>query len=248
LTLGRGCTRGGFGNLGNISVWACCYIQLLLLNTDIVSRVPISQQVFRPISRYTLVMAGQQWDQALLVCAGFHVASLRRSQSQLDALSAALPRARTELFLDLPFMPRAPKAFQTDWAGKPLHPTSTGKTQLENPFSLHKSASSWYFDRFLSFASSVLSSQGTVSSTSIIIFGIVDKMTMSGRRLVCTTSGKTNLRCRSTFISQCLASCSRPVFWTPFALCPGFTKLMKPGPLVSICLSCLLSFSRMSAI
>ena len=68
---------------------------------------------------------GSSGDQALLVCASFHVALLRRSQSQLDALSAALLRACTELFLDLPFMPRASKAFQTDWAGKPLHPTST---------------------------------------------------------------------------------------------------------------------------
>jgi len=47
---------------------------------------------------------GSSGDQALLVYAGFQMASLRRSQSQLDVLSAALLRACTELFLVLPLM------------------------------------------------------------------------------------------------------------------------------------------------
>ncbi|KAH3736830.1 hypothetical protein DPMN_043404 [Dreissena polymorpha] len=81
-------------------------------------------------------------------------------------------------------MPKAPSAFHTDCAGKPLHHTSTGKIQVVYPLFLHISASSWYFDRFLSFASSVLSSQGTVSSRSIIFFGAVDQMTNSGHRFV----------------------------------------------------------------
>jgi len=38
-----------------------CKIQLLLLNTDIISRVAISQQMLCLLSWYTLVMAGQQW-------------------------------------------------------------------------------------------------------------------------------------------------------------------------------------------
>jgi len=77
-------------------------------------------------------MAGQQWGLSTACLCWLPGGSSRGSQSQLDTLSAALLRAGTELFLVLPFMPRAPKAFQTDWAGKPLHATSTGKTQVEN--------------------------------------------------------------------------------------------------------------------
>ncbi|KAH3833934.1 hypothetical protein DPMN_107250 [Dreissena polymorpha] len=73
---------------------------------------------------------GSSVDQTLLVCDGFHVVSLPCSHSQLDALSAAL-------FLALPLMPKAPSAFHTDYAGMPLHPTSTRKIQVVYPLSLH---------------------------------------------------------------------------------------------------------------
>ena len=65
---------------------------------------------------------------------------------------------------------------------------------------------------------------------------------MSGRRLVCTTSGKTNFCVKSTFIFPCLASdCSSSVFWipfwTPFVFCPGFTPFIDPGPFLGLHMS-----------
>jgi len=84
-----------------------------MLKTDILSQVPISQQVIAPYLG-TSMWRGSIVDQALLVCAGFHLASLRRSQSQLDTLLAALLSACTELCLVLSFMIKPLKVFHTD--------------------------------------------------------------------------------------------------------------------------------------
>ncbi|KAH3830422.1 hypothetical protein DPMN_103666 [Dreissena polymorpha] len=58
-------------------------------------------------------------------------APLRLNQSQLDARSAALPRAWIVVFLTLPSAPSAPNIFHTDCDGNPLHPTSTGKIHVK---------------------------------------------------------------------------------------------------------------------
>lgn len=53
-----------------------------------------------------------------------------------------------------------------------------------HPFILHSSASSWYFVNFLSWASTIFSSQGTVNSHMITCFVTFDKMIMSGQHWV----------------------------------------------------------------
>ncbi|KAH3699914.1 hypothetical protein DPMN_074876 [Dreissena polymorpha] len=72
-----------------------------------------------------------------LVYDGCQFGSLRLNQSQLDARSAALPRAWIVVFLTLPSAPSAPNIFHTDCDGNPLHPTSTGKIHVFQPLSLH---------------------------------------------------------------------------------------------------------------
>ena len=82
------------------------------------------------------------------VYVGFHVCSLRLSQSQLDALSAALARAFTEDLRVFPLIPIAPIIFHTDCDGNPVHPTSTGKIHVFQPLSLQVLARSSYFAFF----------------------------------------------------------------------------------------------------
>ncbi|KAH3750757.1 hypothetical protein DPMN_185288 [Dreissena polymorpha] len=85
-----------------------------------------------------------------LVYDGCQFGLLGLNQSQLDARSAALPRAWIVVFLTLPSAPSAPNIFHTYCDGNPLHPTSTGKIHVFQPLSLHTSARSWYLAFFSS--------------------------------------------------------------------------------------------------
>ena len=94
-------------------------------------------------------------------------------QSQHEAFSAASPNLCTAFLLFWPLSPILVSRFHTDCAGKPRQPTSTGKSQVCQPFSLQLSTSCWYLLAFLSEASSHPSSHGTVSSTMMIFLSLL---------------------------------------------------------------------------
>ena len=145
-------------------------------------------RMFRPYSMNTLV-AGRPTvvinHCAVVDC--FQLISSRLSHSQLDARSAAWLSLRIALFLSLPLVPTAVISLHTDWEQKPLTPTSTGNSQVRQPLSLQRSSSSVYL------AFSHLVSHGTVSSMTMSFFPVLDHSTISGLRVVWTTSGKTSL-------------------------------------------------------
>ena len=64
--------------------------------------------------------------------------------SQLDAFSAACPSLHTSLFLHPALILSLPSILHNDWAGNPLHPISTGNSQVLQPRLLHCSCSSVY--------------------------------------------------------------------------------------------------------
>lgn len=72
--------------------------------------------------------------------------------------------------LHAPVMPRRLYALHNDFPAKPLPPTSVGKHLTCHPHLQHPSPSSAYLSLFLSLASSICSSQGTVSSSVIDCF------------------------------------------------------------------------------
>ena len=74
---------------------------------------------------------------------------------------------------------------QSDFPAKLLPPTSMGKHLARHPHLWHSSTSSVYFSLFLSLASSILSSQGIVSSNKKTCLDDSDSRTMSGLKLVC---------------------------------------------------------------
>ena len=186
-----------------------------------------------------------------LVYDGCQVGSFRRSQSQLDDRSAVFPRARAVVFRTLPLMPSAPSMFHTDCDGKPLQPISTGKIHVFQPLSLQVWASSSYLLFFSSWASSTLSSHGTVSSTRITRFADFDHNTISGLRVVwATSSGNVSFFPRSTLISQSRETSTRLAVLAEVVgfASPSLTKLMKWGPALFRGLSFFRCLSRTSAI
>ena len=66
-----------------------------------------------------------------------------------------------------------PSVLNTDCMWKPRQPTSIGKRHVFHIFSWHCSTNSWYFNRLRSWASSALSSYGTVSSITILSFSFL---------------------------------------------------------------------------
>ena len=133
---------------------------------------------------------------ALVEC--FHIVSSRLSHSQLDAHSA-------EWLMSLeshpPISASSSHCFHqsaTDWEQNPLTPTSTGNCQVRHPFSMQRSRSFVYFAFFISLPLS----HGTASSMKISFLPDFDYTTMSGRRVVSTISGKTNLFPKSTPMFQ----------------------------------------------
>ena len=108
-------------------------------------------RMFRPYSMNTLVAGGPTVvinHCALVDC--FQLISSHLSHSQLDARSAAWLSLWIALFLSLPLVPTAVISLHTDWGQKPLAPTSTGNSQVCQPFSLQRSSSSVYLSFFLS--------------------------------------------------------------------------------------------------
>ena len=108
-------------------------------------------QMFRPYSMNTLVAGGLTVvinHCTLVDC--FQLISSRLSHSQLDARSAAWLSLWIALFLPLPLVPTAVISLHMDWEQKPLAPTSTGNSQVRQPFSLQRSSSSVYLPFFLS--------------------------------------------------------------------------------------------------
>ena len=85
-----------------------------------------------------LQLVGQQWWPVhYSMDPGFQHRSSRRCHNQHDALSAASINRLAAAFLALPHIPRRRNNFQTDCAGNPLHPTSTGNNQTFHPLSRH---------------------------------------------------------------------------------------------------------------
>ena len=97
--------------------------------------------------------------------------------------------------LSFPVTPSIFNALHVDWPGNPRQPISNGKHHVFQPLFLHFPTNSVYFSNFRSCASSIRSSQGTVSSIITHTLLSLENMTMSGRRFVGTiSSGKRNCR------------------------------------------------------
>jgi len=90
--------------------------------------------------------------------------------------------------LAISVMPSMLKALHSDCPAKPGLPTSTGRFQVFNLCCLHASINAWYLALFLSCASSILSSHGTVSSRRTICFDILDSSKISGLSFVLAIS------------------------------------------------------------
>ena len=160
-------------------------------------------RMFRPYFMNTLEAGGPTMviNHCVLVDC-FQLISFRLSHSQLDARSAAWLSLWIALFLSLPLVPTAVISLHTVWEQKPLTPTSTGNSQVSQPFFLQRSSSSVYLAFYLSEASSHLVSHGTVSSMTMSFFHVLGHSTMYCLRVVWTTSGKTSLFPKSTSMFQ----------------------------------------------
>ncbi len=110
-----------------------------------------------------------------------------------------------------PLTPRSLSVRSNDWSAKPRQLTYTGSLRAFQPPLLHSSTSSAYLALLRSFASSNLSSQGTVSSTMTTCLVDSDVSTMSGRSEVALMWFE-NLSClpRSTWRCQSLALARSP--------------------------------------
>ena len=96
------------------------------------------------------------------------------NQSHREAFSAASKMFLVALRLDSPQIPKSPRTRCRDWPAKPLQPTSTGSQWAFHPFLRHSATKSAYLALFLSRASSIRSSQGTVSLSSTTCLLAVD--------------------------------------------------------------------------
>ena len=129
---------------------------------------------------------------------GFQLLMFLFSHIQQDDCSAAWPILCAAVLLHRPFTANAENNRQTDCAGNPLHPTSTGKLQVCQPLSLHSVINSSYLALSRSFASPHLSSKGTVNPMMTIFFIAADHKTMSCLKFVGTISGNLSFLSRST--------------------------------------------------
>jgi len=148
-----------------------------------------------------------------------------------EAASACWHMSVIARLLAIPVMPSMLKALHSDCPAKPLLPTSTGRFQVSHLCCLHSSINAWYLAFFLSCASSILSSHGTVSSRRTIYFVILDSSKISGRSFVLAISAG-NFSCffKSTRRSQSLAVVRSPVDLRLLVTEPPFfTKLINVG-------------------
>lgn len=146
-----------------------------------------------------------------------------------------------------PFIPSVDKALQSDCPGNLRQPTSTGNLHARHPTCWHCWVSGWYFPSFLSWASSILSSHGTVSSSNTTCFVALDHRTMSGLRVeVVIFSGNLSCLRRSTLMSQSVADVRIPEpLDVALELSPALTNLIIWGATVLVMLWVfLLSSSR----
>ena len=111
----------------------------------------------------------------------------------IDADSSVLPALSITVRRSFPVTPNIFSALNVYWPGNPRQPISTRKHQVFQPLSLHLSTNSVYLSIFCSWASSILSSNATVSSMITHTSLSFEDMTMSGRRFVgAIYSGKRN--------------------------------------------------------
>ena len=120
------------------------------------------------------------------------------TRSSLRPLLQLFGAAKWCFFLVLLAKPSLVKYAIVEWPTNPRHPTSIGRTLHDHPFSLHSALMFSYRSFFRSKASSMFSSQGTVSSTRRIRLMFSDHTTMSGRSRVWTMwDGKWSASLRS---------------------------------------------------
>jgi len=154
-----------------------CSVQAPIYNLTLSCEVTPVYQNCRTLS---LFMWDSSVDQAMMVCAGFNVTSLRRrNQIHQDVLLAALLWVRPEPLLVLSFLYRAELLLLTISSGqrKPYIQLPQGRhgRWILSPCSSLPVPGTWIASLL---ASSVRSSQGSVSSMHIIIAGNVDQGTM----------------------------------------------------------------------
>ena len=153
----------------------------------------------------------------------------------IDADSAVLPALSITVRRSFPVTPSIFSDLHVDWPGNPRQPISNGKHQVFQPLSLHLSTNSAYLSIFRSWASSILSSHGTVSSMITHTLLSFEDITMSGRRFVgAIYSGKRNCLFRSTSSIQSLAMASIPAALPRTlvllaSVVAAFTNLMNSG-------------------
>jgi len=124
---------------------------------------------FDPLCHYILQLAGPQWwPNHCASTFGFQLGSSLLLHSQHDARSAVSHSFLTAVCRCLPTTPKSFSILPIDCAGEPLHPSSTGNSQVLHPLCLQVLASFAYLLLFLSYASSHPSSQRTVSSMMIM--------------------------------------------------------------------------------
>ena len=159
--------------------------------------------MFRPLNHDILKLAGQQWWPVhYSTDPDFQHRSSRRCHIQQDDRSSASLSVLVVVLRVLPDIPSRVSNLNTDCAGNPLQPTSTGNSHTLHPLSLQSAIRSAYFRLFLSCASSQFSSHGTISFIATNVFDCWDTSTASGLRLVSAMLGKTSLLSRSTLSSQ----------------------------------------------
>ena len=110
-----------------------------------------------------------------------------------------------------------------------LYPESIAKHHVRHPRCWHSVKSCWYFAIFRSYASSVLSSQETVSFSKTVCLDPCDHNTISGLSDVAAISAGKLIRCCISAVnynSVAVASIPMPSC-VLFLLSPAFTKFTK---------------------
>lgn len=141
----------------------------------------------------------------LLLASSF--SSLSHSKSSRRLVQPPPPSCELLVFCSFRQGPELTAIAMLTWLGNLYIQSPQGRAMLANPCpcnpGLRTSTSR------PSSGGPLPSSHGTVSSTRVIFWSLIDHSTMSGHRVVCTTSGNYSLPPTSTAISQELEACSR---------------------------------------
>ncbi len=149
--------------------------------------------------------------------------------SHLDAFSAASMMFLMALFLCSPLIPKSLRALHNDWPANPRQPTSMGRQRVFHPLLRHSPLNSLYLALFRSNASSIWSSQGTVSSCRTTCLDDSENRTRSGlSEAVAMVSGNLSCLPRSTFSCQSRAVARSPPaeFLLPGGVSPALTNVI----------------------